>query len=187
MGELISSLLRLSHASRADLTHEPVDVSTVARDVIEELQRCDPDRPVTVTVEDNMVAGADPALLRVVLQNLIGNAWKYTTRTSPAGVHIGTRHLGGPIVFVVWDNGAGFDMDHAENLFRPYGRLHSERDFPGTGIGLATVRRITTGTAAGSGRKPGPARARASISPPGRPTIARERHRRPWARHPARR
>ncbi|GAA1039303.1 hypothetical protein GCM10009557_57590 [Virgisporangium ochraceum] len=138
MAELIRSLLELSHAGRAAITRGPVDVTAAARATVEALRRGEPDRAVEVTVADGLRADADADLIRVVLENLIGNAWKYTRRTDAPRIDVGTEDG----AFLVRDNGAGFPMDHAGNLFRPYGRLHEDHDFPGTGIGLSTVSRI---------------------------------------------
>jgi DNA-binding response OmpR family regulator len=138
MADLIRSLLDLSHAGRAAITRGPVDVTAAARATVDALRRGEPDRAVEVTVADGLCADADADLIRVVLENLLGNAWKYTRRTDAPRIEVGSDAG----AFLVRDNGAGFSMDHAENLFRPYGRLHEDHDFPGTGIGLSTVYRI---------------------------------------------
>jgi DNA-binding response OmpR family regulator len=142
MDDLIIALLRLSHAGRAELVHERVDMSAMARQVVDELLSCEPGRAVVVAVQDGVVADADPKLLRIVLENLIGNAWKYTRRTEGPQIAVGLAHTDPGTAFFVRDNGVGFSMEHAEKLFRPYGRLHDDSEFPGTGIGLATVARI---------------------------------------------
>jgi two-component system, NtrC family, sensor kinase len=142
MTELIESLLLLSRASRLELNRVRVDLSALAEEVVSELRRHDPDRTIEVVVQPEMVAVCDPGLLRVVLENLIGNAWKFTGKTERPRIEIGTGQDGGEVSYFVRDNGAGFPRDQIERLFRPFGRLHVPEDFPGTGIGLTTVHRI---------------------------------------------
>jgi two-component system, NtrC family, sensor kinase len=142
MGELIDDLLLLSRVGRAELSRDRIDLSSIARVVAEELKKNDPDRQVTLCIQDQLLAEADSRLMRVAFENLIGNAWKFTVKVSEPRIEVGANQTGEDTVFFVRDNGAGFDMQHAENLFRPFQRLHSESDFPGTGIGLATVHRI---------------------------------------------
>jgi light-regulated signal transduction histidine kinase (bacteriophytochrome) len=142
MAELIDDLLRLSRVTRADLRRERVDVSAIATSIIAELKRAEPDRHVAVTVQPGVVAAADPRLIRITLENLLGNAWKFTAKTADARIELGMREQGVERVYFVRDNGAGFDMKYVERLFGAFQRLHAEKDFPGTGIGLATVQRI---------------------------------------------
>jgi two-component system NtrC family sensor kinase len=142
MGELIDDLLLLSRVGRAELRRDRIDLSSIARVVAEELKKNDPDRQVILCIQDHLLAEADSRLMRVAFENLIGNAWKFTVKVSEPRIEVGANQTGEDTVFFVRDNGAGFDMQHAENLFRPFQRLHSESDFPGTGIGLATVHRI---------------------------------------------
>jgi signal transduction histidine kinase len=142
MGELIDDLLKLSRITSADLSRNHVDVSALARAVGEELKRKEPERRVSLLIREGLVAEADSRLMRIVLENLLGNAWKFTTKTGEPRIEIGAEQHDESAVFVVRDNGAGFDMIYAGKLFRPFQRLHRESDFPGTGIGLATVRRI---------------------------------------------
>jgi two-component system NtrC family sensor kinase len=142
MTDLIDALLRLSHASRSDLTRDLVDLSALAREVSDELRRSEPARAVTFEIEEHLILNADPDMMRVLLENLLGNAWKFTRRTAVALIEVGSRRVAGVTAYVVRDNGAGFGTANPEDLFRPFGRAHSERDFPGTGIGLATVSRI---------------------------------------------
>ncbi len=142
MGELIDDLLLLSRVARAELNRDRTDLSSIARVVVEELKKKDRDRQVTLSIEDQLVVEADSGLMRVALDNLLGNAWKFTAKVSEPRIEVGVDRQQGVSVFFVRDNGAGFDMSYAENLFRPFQRLHSESDFPGTGIGLATVHRI---------------------------------------------
>ncbi|UXI66649.1 response regulator [Tahibacter amnicola] len=142
MGELIDDLLALSWVGRTDLRRESVDLSTMARGVADELRRKERHRQVTVNVEDGLVVEADSRLMRIVLENLLGNAWKFTSRTDDARIDFGTERLPDGMAFRIRDNGAGFDMAFAEKLFRPFQRLHDETQYPGTGIGLATIQRI---------------------------------------------
>jgi PAS domain S-box-containing protein len=142
MGELIDDLLRLSRVSREDFHREPVDLTALARDVAEDLQRHAPERSVAVEIAGGMEADGDPRLLRVLLENLLGNAWKFTSKRADALIEVSSRRAEGVREFTVRDNGAGFDMRYAGRLFGPFQRLHSAKDFPGTGIGLATVLRI---------------------------------------------
>ena len=142
MGELIDDLLLLSRVARADLNRKRVDLSGVARVIVEELQKKDSGRQVSLHIADRLVVEADSRLLRVALENLLGNAWKFTARTPEPRIEVGSDRQEGDNVFFIRDNGAGFDMKYAENLFRPFQRLHSDADFAGTGVGLATVQRI---------------------------------------------
>ena len=142
MGELIDDLLLLSRVGRADLRRESVDLSGVARVVFDELQKKDPERRVTLLVAEHLLVEADSGLMRIVLDNLLGNAWKFTAKVPEPQIEVGTDQQHGGTVFFIRDNGAGFDMGYAEGLFQPFQRLHSEAEFPGTGIGLATVHRV---------------------------------------------
>jgi light-regulated signal transduction histidine kinase (bacteriophytochrome) len=142
MGELIDDLLELSKLSAAQLTRAPINLADIARDVIDELRRRDPARLVAFETDREIVADADDRLMRVVFENLLGNAWKFTARAAAPRISLHAEtHASGP-VFAVRDNGAGFDMAFASKLFAPFQRLHDEADYPGTGIGLATVQRI---------------------------------------------
>ena len=141
MARMIDDLLDLSRATRVELRRKQVDISELAWDVIAELRDAYPEREVQARVADGLTAGGDAHLIRLVLRNLLGNAWKFTARSEPAVIEVdGT----GPDrqVIVVRDNGAGFDMRYAAKLFDPFQRLHSTSDFEGTGIGLAIVHRI---------------------------------------------
>lgn len=142
MGRLIDDLLSLSRIARADMARVPVDLSAVAASVLQELRAASPDRDVAVAIEPGLVAEADPRLLRLLLVNLIGNAWKYTSKKPRARIEVAHGTLDGRPAFVVRDDGAGFPAEFASRLFRPFERLHGEAEFPGTGIGLATVQRI---------------------------------------------
>jgi light-regulated signal transduction histidine kinase (bacteriophytochrome) len=142
MSELIDDLLQLARVSRSELRRQSVDLSRKARGVLAELQQGEPDRRVEVAVEDGLVVEADDRLLGVVLENLLGNAWKFTSKKDGARIELTGLDIEGESGYRIRDNGAGFDMTYANKLFRPFQRLHSEGDFPGTGIGLATVQRV---------------------------------------------
>jgi signal transduction histidine kinase len=142
MGELIDSLLALSRVSRTELRHEDVNMARLADAVVRQLRISQPDRVVDFANQVDEVAQGDPVLLRAVLENLIGNAWKFTGARPAARITFGSADQAGLLVYFVRDNGAGFDMAYADKLFAPFQRLHGTREFPGTGIGLATVQRI---------------------------------------------
>lgn len=142
MSQLIEDLLNLSRVSRAELRREDVDVGEIARQVVAELQAREPQREVQVGVWDGMHARADARLLRAALENLIGNAWKFTSKAARPGIEVGRMREGERRIFFVRDNGAGFDMAYADKLFSAFQRLHGANEFAGTGIGLATVKRI---------------------------------------------
>ena len=142
MGELIDDLLKLSVVERAELVRETADISLLGRRIGELLSGAHADRSVAFVVQDGLTAHADRRLVQVLLENLLGNAWKFTARTPSPRVELGSLQQDGASVFFVRDNGAGFNEENAGRLFTPFQRLHSERDFPGTGVGLATVRRV---------------------------------------------
>ena len=142
MAQLIEDLLNLARVSRGKLECRPVDLSQLARAVAGELQQRESGRSVEISVWDGMSAEADPHLLRVALENLIGNAWKFTSKCEKPHIEIGALKDHGHTTFFVRDNGAGFDMAFADKLFGAFQRLHAARDYAGTGIGLATVQRI---------------------------------------------
>ena len=142
MGALIDALLSLSRVTRSELRRETVDLSALARLTLSELARQDPDRKLETVIQEQLVAEVDPSLARVLFDNLLGNAWKFTAKSESPQITVGiTEHASGP-AFFVRDNGAGFDMAYANKLFAPFQRLHTTLEFPGTGIGLATVQRI---------------------------------------------
>jgi light-regulated signal transduction histidine kinase (bacteriophytochrome) len=142
MAQLIEDLLNLARVSRGTLERRTVDLSQVARQVAGELQQHEPGRAVEVTVWEGMSAEGDPHLLRVVLENLVGNAWKFTSKAAKPSIEIGALKDRGRATFFVRDNGAGFEMAYADKLFGAFQRLHSASEYAGTGIGLATVQRI---------------------------------------------
>ncbi|HVW86363.1 MAG TPA: CHASE3 domain-containing protein [Bryobacteraceae bacterium] len=141
MGALIQSLLELSRVTRQELRIERVSLSSIADSVIDSLLRAEPGRDVEVVVEPDLEVNADPQLMRVVLDNLLANAWKFTSRMTPARIEFRKNTEVHGDVFFVRDNGSGFDPAQAGRLFTPFQRLHSEAEFEGTGIGLATVQR----------------------------------------------
>ncbi len=142
MAALIDDLLELSRVTRSELRREDLDLSRLARATLANLTRHEPDRAVEVTIEDDMRVSGDPRLLAVVLDNLLGNALKFTSKTPGPRVEVGSRREGEERVYFVRDNGAGFDPAYRDKLFGVFQRLHTASDFPGTGIGLATVLRI---------------------------------------------
>ena len=142
MAQLIEDLLKLARVSRGTLERRTVDLSQVARQVVGELQQHEPGRAVEVAVWEGMSAEADPHLLRVALENLIGNAWKFTSKAAKPHIEIGALKDHGRATFFVRDNGAGFEMAYADKLFGAFQRLHAASEYAGTGIGLATVQRI---------------------------------------------
>jgi two-component system NtrC family sensor kinase len=142
MSELIEDMLQLSRISRAEVNRASVDVSALARSVADELAQRNPERTVSVQIQPGLHADVDPGLMKVLFENLLGNAWKFTQRTEKARIEVKAESRTAETVFLVMDNGAGFDMAYAGRLFQPFQRLHTVSDFPGTGIGLATVRRV---------------------------------------------
>ena len=145
MGNLIDDLLKLSKITRANLQRQPTDVSALARSIVTSLRDAEPTRNVTIDVADDLRASADPQLLEIALENLLGNAWKFTSKVEHPHIEVGAYETAdGERGFFVKDNGAGFDMIYAAKLFGAFQRLHPASEFSGTGIGLATVRRIVT-------------------------------------------
>ena len=142
MGNLIDALLEMSRTSRAALRREVIDLSKLARSLARELSDANPGHPVDCRVADGLSANADTALVRVVLNNLLSNAWKFTGKAAQPRVEIGALRKEGRLIYFVRDNGIGFNSAGAKRLFQPFERFHAAGDFPGAGIGLATVRRI---------------------------------------------
>ncbi|HEX7053488.1 MAG TPA: ATP-binding protein [Burkholderiales bacterium] len=142
MGQLIEDLLNLSRVSRGELQRRDVDLGQIAQEVVAELRQREPQRKIEVSVWEGLKAHADARLMRAALENLIGNAWKFSSRTAEARIEIGALRDGEHATFFVRDNGAGFDMRYANKLFGAFQRLHGAGEFQGTGIGLATVQRI---------------------------------------------
>jgi light-regulated signal transduction histidine kinase (bacteriophytochrome) len=144
MAQLIEDLLKLSRITRSELSLESLDLSALVREVAKQLSDANPGRRVDLLVAEGIVATADPRLLRVALENLLGNAWKFTGKRASARIEFGVeQHEGAPVYFIR-DNGAGFDMAYAGKLFGVFQRLHPLTEFEGTGVGLATAQRILT-------------------------------------------
>jgi PAS domain S-box-containing protein len=145
MADLTDGLLALADIANTELLHQTVNISAVARTVLERLHETQPSRAVTVAVHETDPVRGDVRLLTDVLENLLGNAWKFTSKTADARIEFGDEVLAdGTYAFFVRDNGAGFDPDYAHKLFGPFQRLHGVREFEGTGIGLAMVRKIVS-------------------------------------------
>lgn len=142
LAELIDGLLQLSRSVRGELRRDRVDLSSLSEEILRELARAEPSRAVAWQVDRGLTARADARMIEIVMRNLLGNAWKYTANSPEAKVRVYAGQEGGQRVFHVTDNGIGFNMAHSEKLFQPFQRLHRQDEFPGIGIGLATVQRI---------------------------------------------
>lgn len=142
MGQLIDDILNLSRLSRVVIKRDPVDLSEIATAFVADLKRAEPERHVDVRIEEGLIAQGTESLLRSVVENLIGNAWKFTSKKPSALIEFGTMGVRGRRVFYVRDNGAGFDMAHYDKLFGVFQRLHGTTEFSGTGVGLASVQKI---------------------------------------------
>ncbi|MBD3242948.1 MAG: PAS domain S-box protein, partial [Chitinivibrionales bacterium] len=142
MAGIITDLLTLSGISRHELELTQVDLSTMAGDIVRELRKDDPERAVEVIIHEHMWLTADPRLIRLAMENLVRNAWKYTSRAESPRIEIGARANRDHRIFFVKDNGAGFDMKDAERIFEPFTRVHSDREYRGTGVGLSIVQRV---------------------------------------------
>lgn len=142
MDVLIDDLLKLSRVSRHELRFVPVDISVIVASIAEGLKKNMPDREVDFRIAPAVGARCDPSLLRIALENLMGNAWKFTSKLKSACIEFGSCNNEGATVFFIRDNGAGFDMKFADRLFKVFQRLHDQSEFEGTGIGLALVQRI---------------------------------------------
>jgi PAS domain S-box-containing protein len=142
MGLLIDGLLNLSRLTRSEIVRGKVHLSALAHDIASDLRKAHSEREVDIVIAEGLVDVGDERLLYVLLQNLLGNAWKFTEKRKDALIEFGVSRIDGKSAYFVRDNGAGFDMTYADKLFRPFQRLHDPTSFPGTGIGLATVQRI---------------------------------------------
>jgi two-component system sensor histidine kinase/response regulator len=142
MSQLIDDVLYLSRVTRADLREQEVDLSALARLILARLREGEPERVVEVKIRPGVVVTGDGQLLRIALENLLENAWKFTSRQAESRIEFGVTQVAGEPTYFVRDNGAGFDMTYADRLFGPFQRLHPQNEFPGSGIGLATVQRI---------------------------------------------
>jgi PAS domain S-box-containing protein len=142
MSDLIESLLSLSRLTRGELNRKYVNLTMLARDILERMNQQEPERPVTWVIAEGLQAYVDEKLFRTVLENLLGNAWKYTSKTENPTIEMGSMIKDDQTVYFVRDNGVGFDMENASKLFGAFQRLHTDSEFPGHGIGLATIQRI---------------------------------------------
>jgi PAS domain S-box-containing protein len=142
MGELIDALLGLSRVTRREVKKQTVDLTELAEEVLKDLQQSEPQRKVDCSIQTGLQAKGDKQLLHIVLANLLGNAWKYTSKQPEARIEFGSKKENGETVYFVEDNGAGFNMEFAKKLFVPFQRMHRPDEFPGSGVGLATVSRI---------------------------------------------
>lgn len=142
MGELIDALLSLSRITRDEMRSKTVDLSAMAGEILDNLRRAQPERDVEVIITPGLVANGDARLLKVALENLLGNAWKFTCKKVHAKIEFGAAEHAGALAYYVRDNGAGFDQAYADKLFGPFQRLHGADEFEGTGVGLATVQRV---------------------------------------------
>jgi PAS domain S-box-containing protein len=142
MGDVMDNLLALAHAGGVELHRGEVDLSAMSREVAASLRAAYPQRQIELVIADGMAASADPGLMRIALGNLLGNAWKFTAKTEHAKIEFGMETAGGNPVYVVRDNGAGFNQALSNRLFKQFGRLHTEKEFTGSGIGLAIVARV---------------------------------------------
>jgi light-regulated signal transduction histidine kinase (bacteriophytochrome) len=141
-GQLIDALLRFSRLSHHEILQEKVDLGSMAHEIVYNLMKFYPERRMKYTIEDNVVVKGDANLLRVVMENLLGNAWKYSSKEDETCIEFGTREQNGSFAYFIRDNGVGFDMTRADKLFKPFQRLHAKNEFEGIGIGLHSVRRI---------------------------------------------
>jgi light-regulated signal transduction histidine kinase (bacteriophytochrome) len=142
MGRLIDDLLHLSRVTRSEMRRQPVDLTAMIAQIFAGLQRLEPNRLVEIVIAPGLHVDGDERLLRIALENLLNNAWKFTSKRPEARIEVGSEMQDGQLVFFVRDNGAGFDMEYSNKLFGAFQRLHSSSEFPGHGIGLATVQRI---------------------------------------------
>jgi len=142
MGVLIDDLLDLSRVTRAEIKLQQVDLSAIGRSIGAELEKNEPERRIEIHIQEGLEAYADPNLMQIALENLLGNAWKFTSKRKSARIEFGQAQSNGSSAFYVRDDGAGFDSARAARLFGAFQRFHDKNDFPGTGVGLATVQRI---------------------------------------------
>jgi light-regulated signal transduction histidine kinase (bacteriophytochrome) len=142
MNSMIDALLALSRLQSQPIKRQPVDLSQLTRYVLEDLRSNEPEREADIHIEPGLVIQGDPTLMRIAIENLVGNAWKYSSQSPTTRIELRRETLAGTLTFVIADAGAGFDMRFADRLFGVFQRLHSAKDFQGTGVGLASVRRI---------------------------------------------
>ena len=142
MAQLIDDMLKLSSVTRSEMRRETIDLTAVVSTIAEELSNTQPERHVEFVIQEGVVANGDMQLLRIVMQNLLDNSWKFTGKHANAKIEFGVENNQSKPVYFVRDDGSGFEMAYADKLFTPFQRLHTPDEFPGTGIGLATVQRI---------------------------------------------
>jgi light-regulated signal transduction histidine kinase (bacteriophytochrome) len=142
MLEMIDAIFELSRCARGKVVKDSVELTAMAREIVEELARANPEREVRFQVAEGLVVRGDARMLRVVLEQLLSNAWKFTAQTADAVVELYATQWEGRVAFAIRDNGVGFDTMYADKLFAPFQRVHSQEEFPGRGVGLAMVRRI---------------------------------------------
>ena len=142
MGRIIDDLLHLSRINRVDFNPQPVNLSNLVKTKFDKLRQIDPARHVDVEIEEDIQATGDPSLLAIAMENLVDNAWKYTSKNQNSKIRFGTTTVDNKLTYYIKDNGVGFDTRYAHKLFGPFQRLHKHDEFPGTGVGLATVKRI---------------------------------------------
>jgi PAS domain S-box-containing protein len=142
MSSLIDNMLTLSKITRQELAIKRVDLTAISNDIVNDLRESHPERKISISISNNMQMNADESLIRIALQNLIRNAWKFSSKTENPFIEISSKDETGQTIFFIKDNGAGFDSQQKDKLFEPFKRLHSESEFPGTGIGLAIVQRV---------------------------------------------
>ena len=142
MSQLTDDILKLSRITRAEIHKESVNLSEMARSITNDLKATQPERQSEFIIAPDLVVDADKALLEILLRNLLENSWKYTAKCPYTRIEIGALSQDGKTVYFVKDNGVGFDMKYSDKLFQPFQRLHSDKDYPGTGIGLATAARV---------------------------------------------
>ena len=142
MSDLINDLLKLSRLSRAEIHFQNVNISEIAQSILEELKNTQPERKSEFVISPGMIVKGDKSLLTIALQNLLGNGWKFTGKCPQAKIEFGVDEQNGEKVYFIRDNGVGFNMQYKDKLFQPFQRLHSDKEYEGTGIGLATVQRV---------------------------------------------
>jgi light-regulated signal transduction histidine kinase (bacteriophytochrome) len=144
MGHLIDDMLRLARIARSEVVRDDVDISHLAQEIVAQFRSSEPSRRVAVDIAPNLKVSGDRHLLRAMLENLLGNAWKFTSKRSDARIEVGVTGCGSDLAYFVRDNGAGFDVQYADKLFGVFQRLHSDREYPGTGVGLAAAQRVVS-------------------------------------------
>ena len=142
MGNLIDDMLKLSRISRTSIKKERLNLSQITEDITNELKKSEPNRKVKITIQKDVMVKGDFSLLKIMLENLLNNAWKFTSKKDETIIEFGIIKGEEKDIYYIKDNGVGFDMEYVDKLFTPFQRLHSEEEFSGTGVGLANVKRI---------------------------------------------